>query len=335
MSIRFAILGTANIARKVGPGIQNSDHAELSGIASRSRPAAKEFAQALNIPLVFDSYEQAISSPEIDAVYIPLPPALHAEWTIRAAEAGKHVLCEKPLARNSDEVARMIAACQKNNVVLLDGVMWYHTERAARIRNLISNGHLGSLRQISSAFTFHWDSMPMENIRMHRGMGGGSLLDLGWYCVGAILSLFNEMPERVFATAQWHNHVDTRMNAILWFSQGRMASFECGFDTVRRRWIEVAGTERTLYCPDFTRPWSTETAAFTTLDGEGRQAVHSFRYVPQETCMVDAFCQLIRSHNIRHSWLELSRKTQQVCDVLDHSARTEQVVSVGESECGM
>ena len=160
--VRFAILGTAKIARTVGPKIQSATVSELVGIASRSVDTAQGFADDHGISRTYGSYHAAIDDPDVDALYIPLPPSMHLEWTTRAAEAGKHVLCEKPLARSADECRQMIDVCQQHNVVLLDGVMWYHTPRAAAIRNAAAEDSLGELRHIASAFTFRWDTMPIH-----------------------------------------------------------------------------------------------------------------------------------------------------------------------------
>lgn len=300
----------------------------MVGIASRDKKKAAEFASRFQIPRSYDSYEAALDDSEIDAVYIPLPPSMHPEWTIRAAEAGKHILCEKPLARNVGEVDQMIAACRRNEVVLLDGVMWYHTPRAETIRSIVSSGALGELRQCTSVFTFRWDTMPMDNLRMHRQLGGGSLLDLGWYCVGATLLLFGELPQRVTAHAQWCNEVDTRLNAFLWFSENRVATIECGFDTVRRRWFELAGSESALVCDDFTRPWKPEKPRFWIHDSDGVSTEHVCPSKAQEECMVEAFAAMVRDGRTEHEWIKLSRDTQLVCDALDRSARSGESVTV-------
>ena len=325
-TIRFAILGTAKIARTVGPKIQSAEGAELVGIASRSEDSARTFAAEYEIPRTYGSYEAALEDSDIDAVYIPLPPSMHLEWTTRAAEAGKHILCEKPLAANSDDCQQMIDVCKQHGVVLLDGVMWYHTPRAIAIREAATENTLGELRHVASAFTFRWDTMPMENLRLHRNMGGGALLDLGWYCVGVTLLLFKELPKHVVAQANWHNDVDTRLNAILTFSDGRTASFECGFDAARRRWFEIAGANRTLVCGDFTRPFDNDRPAFRLIDGDGITEEVVVPHKPQEECMVEAFCDLIRNETIDHPWLRLSAWTQLVCEAIDKSARENAVV---------
>ncbi|APZ92764.1 Gfo/Idh/MocA family protein [Fuerstiella marisgermanici] len=326
--LRFAILGTAKIARTVAPKIQSADGASLVGVASRSAEKAAAFADEFQIPKVFDSYQAALDDPDVDAVYIPLPPSLHLEWTEKAAAAGKHVLCEKPLARNVAEVDQMIAACRRHNVVLLDGVMWYHTPRATAVREVVASGQFGELRQLTSVFTFRWDTMPMDNLRLHRDMGGGALLDLGWYCVGVTLLLFDELPQKVFAKANWCNDVDTRMNAFLWFADDKVATIECGFDTVRRRWFEIAGATGALVCDDFTRPWKPEKPRFWTHDSDGKSTEHVIHHKPQEECMIEAFCELVRTNAVEHPWLTLSRNTQHVCDALDQSARTGTVTEI-------
>ncbi|MEZ6124824.1 MAG: Gfo/Idh/MocA family oxidoreductase [Planctomycetaceae bacterium] len=327
-AVRFAILGTARIARTIAPKLHAAPTAELVGVASRSLDKAEAFASEFSIPKTYASYQAALDDPSIDAVYIPLPPSLHPEWVMKAAAAGKHILCEKPLATNVSEVDQMIAVCQAHDVVLLDGVMWYHTQRAAAIQQKAASGDLGSLKQITSAFTFHWDTLPMENLRLHRDLGGGALLDLGWYCVGAAVWLFGELPHEVFARATWHNDVDTRINGFLWFDNDRVATLEAGFDAVRRRWLEVTGTRKTLFCDDFTRPWNADQSQFRTLDGDGQQETFSAPAQAQEVCMIEAFCQLIDHRRTQHPWLTLSRRTQLVCDALQQSAREQRTVTV-------
>ena len=326
--IRFAILGAAKIARTVGPHIHTAAGATLLGIASRDSGKAEAFAAEFNVPQTYDSYQAALDDPNIDAVYMPLPPSMHLEWTTKAAEAGKHILAEKPLAKNATEARQMIDVCRANNVVLLDGVMWYHTPRATAMKSAVDSGQLGDVRQMNSVFTFRWDTLPMDNLRLQREMGGGSLLDLGWYCVGAGIWLLGDMPNKVLARAKWHNDVDVRMNAFLWFDGDRMLTIECGFDTVRRRWFEIAGAKKNLVCDDFTRPWKPDKPRFWIHDDNGIATEHLIPHQPQEECMVEAFCKLIRDKQVQHPWADLSLKTQIVCDALDKSARTDAAVDI-------
>ena len=327
--VRFGILSTAKIARSVVPQMQASDRAEVVAIASRSREKAQVFANEFRIPTVCDSYEELLQRDDLDAVYIPLPPVMHCEWTIRAAEAGKHVLCEKPLGVSSTDVRQMIDACRQHQVVLLDGTMWYHTSRAREMKKLADNGALGKLTQITSAFTFPGDVLADDNVRFSATLGGGSLLDIGWYCVGVSLWMLNSLPQRVFAAAQWKHGIDYHMNGLMWFPENQVASFECGFNAIRRRWVEITGSKAALVCDDFTRPWNPEKPRFWMHDADGVSHQNIVEHPPIERCLVDAFCELIETKNVCHDWLELSLKTQRVCDALLKSAQSGIVEDVG------
>lgn len=327
----MAVLGTARIARSVIPHIMGSGVAEVIAIGSRSTDKAKQFAAEFELTHACGSYEEVLALSEVDAVYIPLPPSMHCEWTVRAAEAGKHVLCEKPLGVTAGDVRRMIDVCRKKAVVLLDGVMWYHTARAREMKRLANDGSLGDLRQITSAFTFPGDVLAADNVRFSPVLGGGSLLDIGWYCVGASLWMLNALPERVFAAAQWRDGVDRHMNGLMWFPQDQVASFECGFNAIRRRWLEVAGTKAAIVCDDFTRPWKPEKPRFWIHDASGTSHEQIFPHPPIEQCLIEAFCGLVRQRKVDHEWLMLSLQTQLVCDALLKSSRTgvvEPVLSV-------
>ena len=320
--VRIGIMGTARIARTVVPQMTASEHANVVAVASRSIDKARTFAGEFGLRTAYGSYEKLLTDDSVDAVYIPLPPSMHCEWTIRAAEAGKHVLCEKPLAINAPQAQQMLEAAFQHQIVLLDAVMWYHTARAEVMRNIVLSGQLGQVRQITSAFTFPGNALAGDNLRFSATLGGGSLLDIGWYCVGMSLWMLQQMPERVFGTAQWRDDIDLRMNGILWFPHDQMASFESGFDAVRRRWMEVAGTKAALVCDDFTKPWNADKPRFWIHSADGTSDQNIVTHPPLERCLVDAFCQLIRSGNVNHNWLTLSLQTQQVCDALLKSARS-------------
>ena len=192
-----------------------------------------------------------------DAVYIPLPPSLHKEWTIKAAEAGKHVLCEKPTAMSAIEAREMLAACRSNGVQFLDGTMWPHTPRAADMKKVIQEGRLGKLRRVVSAFSIQMSDTP-EQHRYVPELGGGVLYDIGWYCIRAALWAFDAVPTHVYATATYHRGVDNNATALMWFSDNRMASFDCGYDLTRRKWMEVV--VRGIWCATIFSPWDIETA---------------------------------------------------------------------------
>lgn len=327
-TIKWGVLGTAKIATKVGKAIRAAAGAELTAIASRSLDRAEQWKNEHGARRAYGSYEALLADPEIDALYIPLPPSLHAEWTIKGARAGKHVLCEKPLAVSAAEVREMIAACREHRVQLMDGVMWVHHPRTAAMRAAIDEHRLGKLRTVSSAFSFNWGDTPPENIRFHRELGGGALGDVGWYCVRAALWAFGDLPERVFANARYFRDVDTHLTAMLWFSGHRTAIFDCGFDTVWRKWFEVAGTDGSLVCDDFVVPWNVDRARFWLHDSQGKPTEQAAPPVVQEVKMIENFCEKIRSGVLHDHWPQAALATQQVCDALGESARRGTIVEL-------
>lgn len=329
-TIRWGILGTAKIATKVANAIHRAAGAELVGIASRSADKAQHWARQHRVRESYGAYEALLANPEIDAVYIPLPVSMHCEWTVRAALHGKHVLCEKPLAANTQEVLEMAETCRQNNVQLMDGVFWIHHERAARMRSHLEAGELGDLRRVTSAFTFHWPEVPRENIRMQKQLAGGCLGDLGYYCVLATWWALQELPIKVFATARFECDVDYHLSALLWFGDQRMASFDCGFDTGMRQWLEVAGTEGSLVCDDFVLPRNEARARYWIHDGEQRSTEHVVKDCIQEVAMIEDFCRLVRIGWIDDRWPNQALTTMRICDAIAESALTGHMIELDE-----
>jgi predicted dehydrogenase len=343
--VRWGILGTARIASKVGRAIHDADGAQLVAVASRDGSRAKDWIDrhtvrhaAADAKLAFlaagapvaslGSYLELLRQPDIDAVYIPLPPSLHCEWTCRAAQLGKHILCEKPLALNLAEAKRMKDACHSANRQLMDGVMWMHHERTPAMEKILASGELGDLRHVTSAFSFNAAEFPPDNIRFQRELGGGALGDVGWYCVRATLWAFGGLPAKVWATARYDRDVDMNLSATLWFGENRMATFNCGFDTTWRKWFEVAGTKGSLVCDDFVNPWDAAKARFWTHDSQGKSRQHDYPGCIQEVRMIENFCEIVRSGHLESRWVDIALATQTVCDAVSQSARTGQVVEV-------
>jgi len=336
--IRWGILGTARIAIKVARAIWNSTGAELTAVASRDYARAAgwlaehEFDVLDPAPLAYGSYEKLLADPNIHAVYIPLPPSLHAEWTIKAAERGKHVLCEKPLATSALEAREMAAACKANGVQLMDGVMWMHHERTAAMKRLLQEGTLGPLRRVTSAFSFNATDFAADNIRFQRELGGGVLGDLGWYCVGATLWAFESPPTRVFATASFRDDVEISLSAILWFSEDRVASFDCAFDTTTRKWVEIAGTEASIVCDDFVNPWEVSKARFWVHNRQGKASQETFPGCVQEVRMIERFSDIVRTGRLEPDWVDKTINTQIVCSAIDRSARNGIAVEIEKAK---
>ncbi len=326
--LRFGVLGTGRITRKLGPAIARTPDAQLAAVASRDPDRAASWAAEHGATRSYGSYAALLEDPDLDALYVALPPSLHREWTIRAAERGLHVLCEKPLAPTYADAAEMAAACRQHNVHLLDGTMWVHTPRAAKMRVALDTGLLGELRRVTSAFTFRPDAWTANEFRLTDPAGGGSLLDLGWYCVGATLWAFGDLPEAVSAHAVFRNGIDLTFDARLHFPGDRAATFDCGFETAMRKWLEIAGEQGSLVCDDFTRPWFPDKARFWLHEQFGKAAEHRSDPFIQEDHLVAAFCRLVRAGSLDHPWTIFALNVQRICDALFTSARQGTTVEV-------
>ena len=226
--IRWGILGTGDINRRLLPGARESKELEVVAVGSRSGERAQAFAAEMGIPRAHGSYEALLADPDVDAVYICLPNSMHHEWTMRALAAGKHVLAEKPYTTNPAEVTEAFDAADRARLVLCEGFMWRHIPQTQRLRELLPS--LGELQTVRGSFSFRLENL--LDIRMNRSLAGGSLMDLGCYCVSAARLLSGEEPDRVYAeSVVGPTGVDVRMTGILHFPGGVTAELNCGFTT--------------------------------------------------------------------------------------------------------
>ncbi len=280
--LRWGVISTANIGRAaVNPAIQESRNGRLLGVASRNEDRARSFAEAHGIPRAYGSYEALLADPEIDAVYIPLPNSLHHPWTIRALEAGKHVLCEKPLALSVAECREMEAAAKANDRLLMEAFMYRFHPRTQALVEQVANGEVGTLRAVRSAFTFRL-TRP-ENIRLSVELGGGALMDVGCYCVNVSRTLAGAEPLEVQAWANWgESGVDVELTGVLRFASGMHAHFDCALTMDRREVVEVAGTDASVLMDDAFLPGKGEVALVERRGGvasthwhAGRRRVHA------------------------------------------------------------
>ena len=242
-ALRWGILSTADIARaKVIPGLQRAARSSVVAIASRDHERAAAVAAELGIPRAYGSYEALLADPDVDAVYIPLPNHLHAEWTIVAARAGKHVLCEKPLAMTSSDAERMSAVCEAEGVQLMEAFMYRLHPSWVAVRELVASGRIGRLVAVDSWFSYFNDDP--ANIRNQRDSGGGALYDIGCYCVNLSRMLFEAEPVEVEAWMRRDpaTDVDVVTSAILGFGSG-VAMFTCSSRAEADQRVHVYGTE--------------------------------------------------------------------------------------------
>lgn len=295
--IRWGIIGCASIAKhSVIPGIQKSETGEVAAIASRGLDKAKQTAEELTIPTAYGSYEELLADPTIEAVYIPLPNHMHKEWVIRAAEAGKHVLCEKPLALTAQEAQEMAAACEKAGVVFAEAFMYRYHPRYNVIHDIIRSGEIGEIRGIHGTFTFN-NAKNKNNIRYKQDWGGGSLYDVGVYPISAARMLLNEEPQAATVHAllsEEHDHVDMMASGILEFNKGVALTFDCGMWAAFRNTLEVLGTDGRIEVPSAFVVNQDERDNFFVHTKDGRREVEVPR-LNQYALQADAIGRSIRN----------------------------------------
>jgi predicted dehydrogenase len=251
--INIGILGCARICRRAMiEGIRNSGVAALAGIASRRGDTAKEWACEFGIPHAYSNYDALLADSAIDAVYIPLPNDQHAEYTLKAAAAGKHVLCEKPLARTVDEAAQMVAECRRHGVILMEAFMWRHQPRVRGACKMIAAGELGELRLVKMDFSFDIDR---NDWRLRPEQGGGALFDLGCYGINAARLFTRAEPIEVVGWSRPHTSgVDMTDGFALRFPGGVVALIDCSFECPYRNRLEIIGTKAAIEVPDGVLP---------------------------------------------------------------------------------
>ena len=249
MPVNIGLLSTARINQLLIGGARDSEDAEIAAVASRNRAVAERYAAEHGIPRAHGSYEALLADPEIDAVYISLPNALHVPWTIHALEAGKHVLCEKPLG-TAEQAEAAFTVAERERLTLTEAFMYRHHPQTRRCQELVASGAIGRLRLIRASFSFFTDDA--ANVRMRTGLDGGGLMDVGCYCVNAARLLAGE-PERVSAEqALGGDGVDVAMAGTLRFAGDVLAHFDAGLALAPRHDLEVVGEAGTLYVAD---PW--------------------------------------------------------------------------------
>src|SRR6201994_3834951 len=265
--LRVGVLGAANIARHFISGVKPSTTVVVAAVASRSADKAEKFARENGVPRFHSAYEALLADPQIDAIYNPLPNSLHAEWSIRACEAGKHVLCEKPLCTSADEARAMFAAARKNGVHLVEGYPYRAQPQTIAALEMIHAGAIGPLQLIQSSFGF--TLLPGPNIRGSAELAGGSLMDAGTYPVSLILMAARERPARGSAVAHFADGVDHALAATLEFKSGLLAQVTSSFATSVHRFALIAGTQGVIQTPFQNPPPLSRRAEFLIKRGVG------------------------------------------------------------------
>jgi predicted dehydrogenase len=249
-ALRWGFLSTAAINDKLLVGARASAAAEVVAVASRDRDRAAAYAAERGIPVAHGSYDALLADPRVDAVYISLPNGLHVDWSIRALEAGKHVLCEKPLTRSVAAVERAFDVADRVGRVLTEGFMWRHTPQTATLARLVREGAIGELRLVRASFSFMLDEP--ANIRLDPALEGGALMDVGCYCVSGARLLAGEPEEAVARQVLGPSGVDMRLAGVLRHAGDVLSELHCGFDLPHRHDLEAIGSTGALRIAD---PW--------------------------------------------------------------------------------
>ena len=353
--LRWGILSTAEIARKNWKAIQLAGNARVAAVASRDLERSRKFItecqaevpmESPAIPL--GSYEELIASKDVDAIYVPLPTGLRREWVLRAAEAGKHVVCEKPCGSTLPELREMLDACRHNKVQFMDGVMFVHSNRFQRLRQALDTNGVGQLKRISSAFSFFGGpEFFAGNIRTQSKLEPlGCLGDLGWYCIRLALWVMKmEMP--VEATGHLLSEragtgspspVPTEFSGELKFRGGISAGFYCSFETTIQEWVMISGTEGYAEISDFVLPFIGNELKFAIRKSDYQVNGCDFRMQTEQNTTVvsewshghtDAqevncyrtFSEQVLSGTLNEAWPEAALKTQTVMCACYDSAR--------------
>ena len=292
--LRIGVLGCARIARKrMIPAIVAADAAQLVAIASQRPGVAAECAAEASVPAAYDSYASLLADPAVEAVYIPASGDAHHSLTLAAAQAGKHVLCEKPLATTVAQADEMAAACRRAGVILQEAFMWRHHPRTQRTLELIDVGAIGELRIINVSFSFPLDP---SDWRMRPERGGGAMWDLGCYGVDAARLFTGSEPRDIYARGHFApTGVDLSMQAALRFPNDVLANIDCSFETLWRSRLELVGTQGRIEWASAFQHWDPTIRLFRSSDWQAEPDVIPCENLSQYECQVRSFTASVRA----------------------------------------
>lgn len=331
--IRWGLLSTANINKALIAPLRLATRSELVAVASRDAAKAAAYASEWGIPKAHDSYEALLADPEIDVIYNPLPNTLHAEWTIKAADAGKHVLCEKPLVTTLADFDQVRAAAARNGVAIFEAFMYLHHPQTRRVLELVHEGKLGQVQQINSWFHFYLPPENAANIRLNADLHGGSLWDVGVYPNSAALTIAaaagaGNLPQRVFASQIiGESGVDVAMRAQLQFANGLVAQISSGFRTPFREATHIVGDAGAFQVAEPWKPGlkgSESQVIFTSSSGHTETLV--FPAVDPYLCEIEAMEAIILEGAAPVVPLELSHNFLRSALAIYTAARSADVV---------
>jgi predicted dehydrogenase len=326
--INWGVLGCARIAvEKVIPSMKLSRHSQFYAIASRDKSRADRIADRLGASKSYGNYDELLSDPDIQAVYIPLPNHLHEEWTIKAAQSGKHVLCEKPMGITAMACRRMIDACRDNGVYLMEAFMYRLHPATQKVKQLIDQGVIGEIRLFEGLFSGMFTND--KDYRMYKEFGGGSLYDVGCYAVNAARYFIGKEPISVFAHARNRKGVDidTSVSAVMMFDDMAIASIYSGFDSSDVNRYSIIGTKGVIDVPSGFAFWPVDDVNFVVTAGGKSQPI-VIPAINQYVCELDEFSTAILDDRPLTLDVEDAYKNAKVIEALHLSWRNNAVVNI-------
>ena len=327
--VRWGILSTAKIGvQKVIPAMQKGKFTTVAGIASRDIKKANEAADKLNIEKRFGSYEALLADKDIDAVYIPLPNHLHVSWTIKALEAGKHVLCEKPIGLNASEAQNLLQATQKfPKLKVMEAFMYRFHPQWGKVHELVINGEIGEVKTLDSFFSYY--NVAPDNIRNQADIGGGGLMDIGCYCISFPRFIFGEEPENVSGNLDYDPVMKTDRLTSAWlkFPSGKTATFTCSTQLMPHQRATVYGDKGKIEVDIPVNAPPNESVEITLETRESKK-VFTFGPIDQYTLQGDAFSKAIIEDKQVPTPLEDALNNMKVIDAIVESSKTQRWISL-------
>jgi predicted dehydrogenase len=330
--LKWGVLGNANIARVcVIPAIQKCANSMVHALATQSPDAAGQVAADNKIPHIYDSYDKMLADPEIQVVYIPLPNHLHHPWTLKALKAGKHVMCEKPLACDAQQAQEMVDTARESGLLLMEAFMYRFHPRSKRIKEMVADGSIGTPCLVRSAFCFHMDDKLLsagEGARLQPGMGGGALLDVGCYSVSVARWLFGQEPTQVQGQAVYHpGGVDEHFVGALRFRDKGLATLEASFISALQQTFTVVGSAAAIELPhNAFIPWEKDAEFVVRGKDEERGAEHVISGADEYQLMVEHFAEAVLGKTPLAYAPEDSVLNMRVLDALAEAAQTDRTI---------
>ncbi len=332
--VKWGVLGNANIARKcVIPAIQRSSNGTVRALATRFPERAWPVAAEHGIEHIYDGYDALLEDPDVEAIYVPLPNHLHHPWTLKALNAGKHVLCEKPLACDAEQAQEMVEAAEDNGLLLMEALMYRFHPRSRRIKEMVDGGAIGTPVSVQAAFCYQMEEESLAdegNIRLRPEMGGGALLDIGCYCVSVARCMVGAEPTRVQAQAVYHPQgVDVHLVGTLRFPGGCLATLEASFVSALRQTYAVFGSDGAIELPhDAFIPWDRD--ALFTLRGRDEETgqEQTIEGSDEYQLMVEHFSEAILGRTSLAFRPQDSVRNMEVLDALAQAAQTGRSVTL-------